>query len=64
MVLWGLTLFILAGLARGLLLGLIGVGMALVTVPFLTFMLPSLGFNAEVSPVIALGSSRGLLTGL
>lgn len=57
MDLWGLTLFILAGLAGGLLLGLIGVGMALVTVPFLTFMLPSLGFSAEVSPVIALASS-------
>ena len=57
MDLWVLTLFILAGLAGGLLLGLIGVGMALVTVPFLTFMLPSLGFSAEVSPVIALASS-------
>ncbi|KKL01790.1 sulfite exporter TauE/SafE family protein [Rheinheimera mesophila] len=57
MDLWGLTLFILAGVAGGLLLGLIGVGMALVTVPFLTFMLPSLGFSAEVSPVIALASS-------
>ena len=57
MDLWLLTLFILAGLAGGLLLGLIGVGMALVTVPFLTFMLPSLGFSAEVSPVIALASS-------
>jgi uncharacterized protein len=31
--------------------------MALVTVPFLTFILPSLGFSTEVSPVIALGSS-------
>lgn len=57
MDLWILTLFILAGLAGGLLLGLIGVGMALVTVPFLTFILPSLGFSTEVSPVIALGSS-------
>jgi len=57
MDLWVLTLFILAGVAGGLLLGLIGVGMALVTVPFLTFMLPSLGFSAEVAPVIALGSS-------
>lgn len=57
MDLWVLTLFILAGLAGGLLLGLIGVGMALVTVPFLTFMLPSLGFSTEVSPVIALASS-------
>lgn len=57
MDLWLLTLFILAGIAGGLLLGLIGVGMALVTVPFLTFMLPSLGFNAEVSPKIALASS-------
>ncbi|RVT47605.1 sulfite exporter TauE/SafE family protein [Rheinheimera sediminis] len=57
MDLWVLTLFVFAGVAGGLLLGLIGVGMALVTVPFLTFMLPSLGFNAEVSPVIALGSS-------
>ena len=57
MDLWGLTLFILAGVAGGLLLGLIGVGMALVTVPFLTFMLPSLGFSTEVSPVIALASS-------
>lgn len=52
-----LTLFIFAGVAGGLLLGLIGVGMALVTVPFLTFMLPSLGFTTEVSPVIALASS-------
>jgi uncharacterized membrane protein YfcA len=57
MDLWVLTLFIFAGVAGGLLLGLIGVGMALVTVPFLTFMLPSLGFSAEVAPVIALGSS-------
>ena len=57
MDLWVLMLFVLAGLAGGLLLGLIGVGMALVTVPFLTFMLPSLGFSAEVSPVIALASS-------
>ena len=57
MDLWVLTLFILAGVAGGLLLGLIGVGMALVTVPFLTFMLPSLGFSTEVSPVIALASS-------
>lgn len=57
MDLWVLTLFILAGVAGGLLLGLIGVGMALVTVPFLTFMLPSLGFSAEVSPLIALASS-------
>jgi uncharacterized membrane protein YfcA len=31
--------------------------MALVTVPFLTFMLPSLGFSTEVSPLIALASS-------
>lgn len=57
MDLWVLTLFILAGLAGGLLLGLIGVGMALVTVPFLTFMLPSLGFSTEVSPLIALACS-------
>ena len=57
MDLWVLTLFILAGVAGGLLLGLIGVGMALVTVPFLTFMLPSLGFSTEVSPLIALASS-------
>ena len=57
MDLWVLTLFILAGVAGGLLLGLIGVGMALVTVPFLTFMLPSLGFSTAVSPVIALASS-------
>ena len=57
MDLWVLTLFILAGLAGGLLLGLIGVGMALVTVPFLTFMLPSFGFSTEVSPLIALASS-------
>jgi len=57
MDLWVLMLFVLAGLAGGLLLGLIGVGMALVTVPFLTFMLPSLGFSTEVSPVIALASS-------
>ena len=57
MDLWVLTLFILAGVAGGLLLGLIGVGMALVTVPFLTFMLPSLGFSAEVSPLIELARS-------
>jgi uncharacterized membrane protein YfcA len=57
MELWVLTLFVFAGLAGGLLLGLIGVGMALVTVPFLTFMLPSLGFNTEVSPLIALATS-------
>lgn len=49
--------FLAAGLLGGLLLGLIGVGMALVTVPLLIFALPSLGFSLEATPQIALATS-------
>ena len=56
-----LLIFLGAGLAGGLLLGLIGVGMALVAVPLLTFALPRFGVPAEVAPLTAVATSMGVV---
>lgn len=57
-----LVLFLAAGLLGGVLLGLIGVGMALVTVPLLMLVLPGLGFDAGVVPLVALATSMAVVT--
>ena len=56
-----IALFI-AGIVGGLLLGMIGVGMALVAVPVLTFALPHLGVPEALSPTVALATSMGIVT--
>ena len=55
-----LLIFLGAGLAGGLLLGLIGVGMALIAVPVLTFALPRFGVPAEVAPLTAVATSMAV----
>lgn len=52
----------LAGIAGGVLLGLLGVGMALIAVPVLTFALPHLGVPEPLAPLVALASSMGIVT--
>jgi len=56
-----LLVFLGAGLAGGLLLGLIGVGMALVAVPVLTFALPHFGVSAEFAPLTAVATSMSVV---
>ena len=56
-----LLIFLGAGLAGGLLLGLIGVGMALIAVPVLTFALPRFGVPAEVAPLTAVATSMAVV---
>lgn len=58
---WSLLVFLCAGLAGGLLLGLIGVGMALVAVPVLTFALPHFGVPMEAAPLTAIATSMGVV---
>lgn len=57
-----LLILLLAGIVGGLLLGLIGVGMALIAVPALTFSLPLLGVPPALAPVVALATSMGIVT--
>ena len=54
-------MFLAAGLAGGLLLGMIGVGMALVAVPFLNFVLPRFGIPVEAVPLTAVATSMGIV---
>ncbi|MDO5703728.1 MAG: sulfite exporter TauE/SafE family protein [Paracoccus sp. (in: a-proteobacteria)] len=56
-----IALFV-AGIFGGLLLGMIGVGMALIAVPVLTFALPHLGVPADLAPMVALATSMGIVT--
>ena len=56
-----LLIFVGAGLAGGLLLGLIGVGMALVAVPLLTFALPRFGVPAQAAPLTAVATSMAVV---
>ncbi|MBC9247468.1 sulfite exporter TauE/SafE family protein [Paracoccus sp. 11-3] len=51
-----------AGIVGGLLLGMIGVGMALVAVPVLIIALPHLGVPGPLAPVVALATSMGIVT--
>jgi uncharacterized membrane protein YfcA len=57
-----LAAFLAAGLLGGVLLGLIGVGMALITVPLLIFLLPGLGFAVNEVPLVALATSMAVVT--
>lgn len=54
--------FLAAGAAGGILLGLIGVGMALITVPLLALTLPWFGVGPALSPLVALASSMAIVT--
>jgi uncharacterized protein len=57
-----LGLFFAAGLVGGLLLGLIGVGMALITVPLLTMTLPLFGIGPAAAPLTALATSMSIVS--
>jgi len=56
-----ILLFLVAGFAGGLLLGLVGVGIALVIVPFLTFILPGMGVPQDASPLIAVATCMAIV---
>lgn len=56
-----IALFI-AGIVGGLLLGMIGVGMALVAVRVLTLALPHFGVPEALAPTVALATSMGIVT--
>lgn len=55
-------LLLVAGIFGGALLSMIGVGMALVAVPALTFALPQMGVSQADAPTVALASSMGIVT--
>ncbi|HEY2756005.1 MAG TPA: TSUP family transporter, partial [Pseudolabrys sp.] len=57
-----LTIFLSAGLVGGLLLGLIGVGTALISVPFLTIFLPRFGIGPDAAPLTALATSMAIVS--
>ena len=57
-----LGLFLAAGLLGGLLLGLIGVGMALIAVPLLAMTLPSFGIGPTAAPLTALATSMSIVS--
>jgi uncharacterized membrane protein YfcA len=57
-----LAAFLFAGLFGGALLGLIGIGMALVTVPLLIFTLPLFGIADAIVPVVALATSMAVVS--
>ncbi len=57
-----ITAFLVAGVFGGVLLGLIGVGMALVTVPLLIFVLPAFGFAPRDVPLVALATSMAVVS--
>jgi uncharacterized membrane protein YfcA len=57
-----LALFLAVGLVGGLLLGLIGVGMALITVPFLAMVLPDFGIGPAIAPLTAVATSMAIVS--
>ena len=57
-----LAAFLVAGLFGGVLLGLIGIGMALITVPLLIFALPLFGIAGDIVPVVALATSMAVVS--
>lgn len=57
-----ILILLIAGVLGGVLLGLLGVGMALVAVPALVFSLPLLGVPAAQAPLVALATSMGIVT--
>lgn len=56
------ALYIIGGTAGGVLLGLVGVGMALVGVPLLVLTLPLADFSPDSAPIVALATSMGIVT--
>ncbi|WP_448202517.1 sulfite exporter TauE/SafE family protein [Azospirillum sp. sgz302134] len=54
-------IFLAGGAAGGLLLGMLGVGTALVAVPLLTLVLPGLGVPAPEAPLTALATSMAVV---
>ena len=57
-----LTIFLSVGLVCGVLLGLIGVGMALISVPLLTVFLPRFGIGPDAAPLTALATSMAIVS--
>ncbi|HEY6832130.1 MAG TPA: sulfite exporter TauE/SafE family protein [Pseudolabrys sp.] len=57
-----LTIFLSVGLVCGILLGLIGVGMALISVPLLTVFLPRFGIGPDAAPLTALATSMAIVS--
>ena len=57
-----LAAFLAAGLFGGVLLGLIGIGMALITVPMLIFVLPMFAIADDIVPVVALATSMAVVS--
>jgi uncharacterized protein len=57
-----LTIFLSAGLVGGVLLGLIGVGMALISVRLLTIFLPKFGIGPDAAPLTALATSMAIVS--
>lgn len=56
-----LAIFLAAGIAGGVLLGLIGVGMALISVPLLAMTLPYFGIGPDLAPLTALATSMAIV---
>ena len=54
-------IFLTGGAVGGLMLGMLGVGAALVAVPLLTLVLPWLGVPAEAAPLTALTTSMAVV---
>ncbi len=54
-------IFLAGGATGGLLLGMLGVGTALVAVPLLTLVLPWLGVPASDAPLTALATSMAVV---
>lgn len=55
-------IFVGGGVAGGVLLGMVGVGMALVGVPVLVLTLPLTGVRPDDAPLVALATSMGIVT--
>jgi uncharacterized membrane protein YfcA len=56
-----IVLFLAAGVAGGVLLGLIGVGMALIAVPLLAITLPYFDIGPQFTPLTALATSMAIV---
>lgn len=56
-----LAIFFAAGIAGGVLLGLIGVGMALISVPLLAMTLPYFEIGPQFAPLTALATSMAIV---
>lgn len=57
----GAAIFLAGGAIGGLMLGMLGVGTALIAVPLLTLVLPWLGVPPDVAPLTALATSMAVV---